>query len=167
MNREDLYLLIHEEIYVVEKEGSAVSEEPSIKAEADTKIPAPSSEPDAVANHAPDTVPSVSKTPTATSPQSSISFAIFHDAEAQEELELLGKIIDACELPNGSYEVFANGFNKEVKFEKALVFVATAKKFYVPIPYENSQILCSKPLHEIANDKQEKVKLWGALKNFT
>lgn len=102
----------------------------------------------------------------ATEEDTIIPLAVFHEASANDEIELLQKIIDACGIEKDQYQVFANGFNKEVKFKKGLVFVAEAKAFYTPIPYKESEFLCSKPLSVLKADVQEKGKLWNALKSF-
>lgn len=158
MKSEDLHLLINEEIYIIDKKEKVSSAE----------------EKEYVIEHAPEIEVNHSqldKTPSipVIKSEEEISFvpvAFFHESSNENDLVLLQKIIEACKLHSDQYQVFANGFNKEVKFEKALVFVATAKKFYDPIPFEGGQILCSRPLNEIANNQSEKVKLWGALKGF-
>lgn len=95
-----------------------------------------------------------------------ISLAIFHSSTNLAEMELLQKIIDACKVPTEDYTIFENGFDQSVQFKKALVFVEEAKGFYTPIPYKNSHFLCSKPLAMLAQDQQEKGKLWVALQKF-
>ena len=95
-----------------------------------------------------------------------IPFAIFHSSTNDSDIELLNKIIAACKLPENQYQIFAGGFNQNIKFKKALVFVPEAKAFYTPIPYKNSEFLCSKPLDQISGDVQEKTKLWNALQSF-
>ncbi len=95
-----------------------------------------------------------------------IPFAVFHSSHDVSDIELLHKIIDACKLPKDQYKIFGGGFDQSVHFKKALVFVPEAKAFYTPIPYKNSEFLCSKPLDQISGDVQEKAKLWGALQKF-
>lgn len=95
-----------------------------------------------------------------------IPFAVFHSSTNESDIELLHKIIDACKLPDGQFKIFGGGFDQSVHFNKALVFVPEAKAFYTPIPYKESEFLCSKPLDQISGDVQEKAKLWGALRKF-
>lgn len=163
MNREDLHLLINEEIYLIKDDakGDQIMAETDLPSETrKEEAPSPPSEVQKVAEPA-TVVPEKVKVE-----EDTIPVAIFHESSDDSELELLQKIISACKLEPDSYQVFANGFNKEVKFHKALIFVASSKSFYAAIPYQGSQLLCSKPLKEIAQNQQEKVKLWGALKTF-
>ncbi|WP_462248160.1 hypothetical protein [Ekhidna sp.] len=95
-----------------------------------------------------------------------ISFAVFHSSNDESDIELLNKIIAACKLPSDQYKIFDGGFDQSISFKKALVFVPEAKAFYSPIPYKNSEFLCSKPLDQISGDVQEKAKLWEALQKF-
>lgn len=163
MNREDLHLLINEEIYLIQddaKDDQIVLETDPTAENLNEEAPNPPSEVKKVVEPAavvPEKVQVEERT---------IPVAIFHESSDDSELDLLEKIISACKLESDSYQVFANGFNKEVKFHKALIFVASSKSFYTAIPYQGSQLLCSKPLKEIAENQQEKVKLWGALKTF-
>ena len=163
MNREDLHLLINEDIYLIQDDikGDQIIAETNHPTENQKEeVHGPPSEVQGVVEPAtmvPEKVQVDERT---------IPVAIFHESSDDSELELLQKIISACKLNPDSYQVFANGFNKEVKFHKALIFVASSKSFYTAIPYQGSQLLCSKPLKEIAENQQEKVKLWGALKTF-
>lgn len=161
IDSENLHLLIHEEIYVIGNRHKDIA-----------KNPAYTSNKPLSADHQKETkqglmeeIPTIPVT-NEKAEERIFPVAIFHDSSDKKDLELLRKIIDACKLIPDQYEVFANGFNKEVKFKKALVFVAAANQFYVPIPYKGGQILCSKPLNDIAANQQEKVKLWGALKGY-
>lgn len=99
-------------------------------------------------------------------PSKEIPFAVFHSSNDASDIDLLHKIIDACKVPQDQYKIFGGGFDQSIHFKKALVFVPEAKAFYTPIPYKNSEFLCSKPLHHISGDNQEKAKLWGALQKF-
>jgi len=163
MDRDHLHLLINEEIYVISDDKAENQETEDVSKTTVEEISTVSeSAPEPLTKNIPST-PEVPKTEVA---ETVIPVAVFHESSESHELELLQKIIDACNLETGSYEVFANGFSKEVKFKKALVFVDASKSFYQPIPYQGSQILCSKPLSEITTNQQEKVKLWNALKVF-
>ena len=157
MDKEHLHLLINEKIYLIdEEERRTISQE-------DTKI-----------EHQTDSSQTFSEKPEDVHPEARdenpnervVPLAIFHESSSEPDLELLQKIIEACKLEKDSYTVFGNGFNKTSKFRKALVFVAKATIFYEPIPYEESQILCAKPLSQISSDQQEKKKLWQALQKF-
>ncbi len=159
MDHEHLHLLINEEIYQI---GNDSFESP------DMAVQVPEKKPEIKQTS---TVQESTKTPSDPKSVSAridevIPVAIFHETTEESELILLQKIIDACGLETTSYQVFANGFNKEVKFKKALVFVSSSKSYYEPIPYQKSHILCSRPLKEIQNNQQEKMKLWTALKNY-
>ena len=160
MDQEHLHLLINEEIYAIGKEAK-VSPDESQETISDV---APKKDKEIKRGHIEET-PSI---PVAMeeSTEKVIPIAIFHESSSESDLELLQKIIGACKLSPEQYQVFASGFNKKVQFKKALVFVASAKKFYESVLYQDGQILCSKPLSEIANNQQEKAKLWGALKVF-
>ena len=95
-----------------------------------------------------------------------LPFAVFHNSSNEDEIQLLQKIIDACKVPPEDYKIFNSGFDQSIKFKKALVFVPEAKAFYTPIPYKNSEFLCSKPLSLLIQNQNEKAKLWGALQQF-
>ena len=99
-------------------------------------------------------------------PVTEIPFAVFHSSNNESDIELLNKIIAACKLPADQYKIFDGGFDQSISFKKALVFVPEAKAFYSPIPYKKSEFLCSKPLDQISGDVQEKAKLWTALQKF-
>ena len=170
MEKENLHLLINEEIYLIrdKTEVEEVTKEP-IAAEA-----LQAKEPEAIKLDPPEIdhehheetphIPEVKTLQEKT--EKAIPFAVFHESSDPAEIDLLQKIIAACNLENTHFKVFANGFNKEVKFEKALVFVTTAKAYYTPVPYQQSQFLCSQPLSVLLSDQQVKAKLWTALKAF-
>ena len=162
MDKEHLHLLIDEEIYIVGEDEAqpAVATEPTAepKEEVTETVETP-------AEHVEETPP-IPQVKVEKPIEQVIPFAVFHESSNEAEIELLQKIIDACKLNPADYQVFANGFNKEVKFKKALVFVPQAKAFYEPIPYQDSQFLCAKPLDQIAGNQQEKAKLWKALQAF-
>lgn len=175
MNKEHLHLLINEEIYLIPSkenedvdnsaqealQSAPVAENESKEEETTIHI-----EQEELVHDHHDETPHIPKVKTLEEKEALIPFAVFHESSVPEEIELLEKIIGACNIGSDKYQVFANGFNKEVKFEKALVFVSQAKAFYEPIPYQNSQFLCSKPLSELNTNKQEKAKLWNSLKDF-
>ena len=165
MNSEDLHLLIHEEIYAIKAHSGEQSEE----SHEDIAIHRQEVVEEKISEKAPDVPVVDTSKPSEEAPSNErdvIPVAIFHEATSNNELDLLQKIIAACGLEVDQYTVFASGFNKEVKFAKGLIFVSAAKKFYEVIPYQTSQILCSKPLDVIASDQNEKVKLWNALKRY-
>lgn len=175
MDKEHLHLLIHEEIYAIDKtdEPTQMAEPPQpelIKEEIPKKEPeAIHVEKEELAQEYHEETPKIPEVHHEIAPKGEdkpIPLAVFHEASDPAEIELLQKIIDACEIEKAHYQVFANGFNQEVKFEKGLVFVPEAKAFYTPIPYKQSQFLCSKPLSMLAKDVKEKAKLWNALKAF-
>lgn len=181
MDKEHLHLLIDEEIYLINEEthDAGVMQEAD---QEDTKKMAIDENNESHSTtihidqeelhhpHKEETpkIPEVHHhyTPAEEKESQPIPLAIFHEASNDAEIALLQKIIDACNLKTEDYQVFANGFNKEVRFTKGLVFTSTAKKYYTPVPYQKSQFLCSKPLNEIINDVREKGKLWTALKSF-
>ena len=175
MDREHLHLLIDEEIYLIQEESDQVEAPKEVSTEAkaappeapianDTPVdsPAPTPAPTSLASDPPAEEEAPKEDPTAPSTQ----IAIFHSSSSEADVVLLEKIIAACKLEEGSYQVYADGFDKEVIFQKALVFVASAKAFYEPVPYQESLILCSRPLPEIGANQQEKAKLWAALQKF-
>lgn len=144
MNRENLHLLINEEIYRIEEKNSEnnTPSAPIIKPKVTESIATPTME------------------------EESVPIAIFHESKEKMDLELLHKIISACNLQAGNYKIVDTGFNKALRFKKALVFTPRAKAFYTSIPYQGGAILCSKPLEELAKSKEEKGKLWTALKAY-
>lgn len=183
MDPADLHLLLDEEIYLIQEETSAEQIESSLPQQEEAARPAvdaPQEEEDvptakAGAEDTPVEAPLPPQPEAATSAQDAeqakasdpiIPVAIFHETTSQADLALLDKIISACKLDHGTFQIMANGFSKEVTFQKALVFVEKSKAFYEPIPYRDGQILCSRPLHQIAVDQGEKAKLWGALQQF-
>lgn len=192
MEKQHLHLLINEEIYRIGGDEVAettiegtIQKEEIVEEEVDktrnNDVDATSQvselEPESIKEEAKQSeTPEIPK-PTKESPKipemktqeevvTEIPLAIFHDSTNPAEMELLQKIIDACKVPSDDYVIFKNGFDQSVKFKKGLVFVPKAKAFYTPIPYKNSHFLCSKPLSDLANDQQEKGKLWVALQRF-
>lgn len=163
MDKEYLHLLIDEEIYLIE-EDKAGEESAVVEVSEDTP-PETNEKVEASKEHV-DETPHIPKVKVERPIEQIIPFAVFHESTNEEEIALLQKIIDACKLNPNEYQVFANGFNKEVKFKKALVFVPTAKAFYEPIPYQKSEFLCAKPLNQIVGNQKEKAKLWKALQAF-
>ncbi|MEM0938385.1 MAG: DNA polymerase III subunit psi [Bacteroidota bacterium] len=168
MDKEYLYLLIHENIYLVDESKSELIPKEQKGEEQKSPLKTIKSVSDEV-KVAKDNAYELADIPEEKQKRPGgqvVSIAIFHESSDRSDLELLQKIIEACKLSNDQYQVFANGFNKEVSFEKALVFVSKAKIFYQVIPYQNSHILCSKPLNQIAGNPQEKAMLWKALQGF-
>ena len=163
MDKEHMHLLINEEIYLVKEDAQAstVSENaPLPEKAAESK----EQKPEVVTPKVEEEI--ILETAKAETSETTIPVAVFHESTTENELDLLQKIISACKLEPDTFQVYANGFNKEVKFKKALVFVASSKSYYTPIPYQGGEILCSRPLVEIQNNQEEKVKLWSALKTF-
>ncbi|WP_425392403.1 hypothetical protein [Ekhidna sp.] len=183
MEKENLHLLIHEEIYRL-PEDEIINEEEStekLKDEQESSAVAePEPEPVAKQVESTEEQPAVLKDvseeehhqdsphiPHHDLPDAKpLPFAVFHTSHDPAENKLLHKIIDACKIPESDYKIFSNGFDQAVKFKKALVFVPEAKAFYTPIPYKGSEFLCSKPLSVLAANKNEKANLWGALQKF-
>lgn len=185
MERENLHLLINEEIYLLPQD-QLVEEQESLKEierhepksiSEEVQEPSNVSEPEPKLEAAPKKA--LTTEPQEEHPQESphipvhdlpeseaLPFAVFHTSADLSENELLHKIIDACKIPEDQYKVFSHGFDQSVKFKKALVFVPEAKAFYTPIPYKGSEFLCSKPLDQISGNVQEKAKLWEALQKF-
>ncbi|MBC6401624.1 MAG: DNA polymerase III subunit psi [Ekhidna sp.] len=161
MNKTHLHLLINEEIYRINREQNGGIPPKDAIVEHKTEDAQISSK-EQQNGHLEEVAEIRNKKPE----EHVIPLAIFHDSSSEPDLQLLQKIIDACKLEKETYTIFGSGFNKELKFDKALVFVAKSKTFYEPIPYREGQILCSKPLGQISNDQQEKAKLWGALQKF-
>lgn len=140
MDVSDLHLFITEDLYLIREKKAAVTTAPTERND-------------------PAVLPGEQKS-------APIPLAIFHASDDKEDRALLDKIIQACKLSDGDFQLFDGGFDKEISFEKALVFVAEAQTYYEPVKYQNSQILCARPLSEIATNKEEKSKLWGALQTF-
>ena len=185
MEREHLHLLITEEIYKLSQDENKDDFEQSVQTEEEVK-------PEEIKPTAPTQADKDQEVETTTinekeeetpahieieqeSPEipkhdledpGEIPFAVFHSSTNTADIDLLHKIIDACKLPEEQYKIFGGGFDQSVHFKKALVFVPEAKAFYTPIPYKNSEFLCSKPLDQISGDVQEKAKLWSALQKF-
>ncbi len=184
MEKEHLHLLIHEEIYrlptdeLIEGKDLEASEvapaEPSSEPTTELAEKPETTETDEVLNNDQLVEPvSTQETKSETISQEPIQekleelpLAIFHSSSNDAETELLQKIIDACKVPTDQFKIFNSGFDQTIKFKKALVFVQEAKGFYVPIPYKNSEFLCSKPLSQLIQDQGEKAKLWSALQKF-
>ena len=181
-----MHLLIHEEIYLLsqdeiikdestvdvseEVQESSQLAEPELKSIAEKKDESNSEEQPTNEDNREQEQEPIQEPPeipiTEVEEPEELPFAVFHSSSDEAEIDLLHKIIDACKIPGDQYKIFSNGFDQEVKFKKALVFVPEAKAFYTPIPYKGSEFLCSKPLADLAKDKNEKVKLWGALQKF-
>lgn len=183
MEKENLHLLIDEEIYLLPqdeitgeeaKDQSEEVQEPSQVAEPEPE-PVAKKEEVEVKEPESETKEAIEEDHHQDSPHiphhdlpdsRPLPFAVFHTSHDPAENELLHKIIDACKIPESDYKIFSNGFDQAVKFKKALVFVPEAKAFYTPIPYKGSEFLCSRPLSMLAADVNEKAKLWEALQKF-
>ncbi len=161
MKKEHLHLLIHEEIYQVpEKETTHYQQE--VKETLLVSEPEPMVEQEEEKQREEPT-----KTPMQEGEASKKwPLAIFYQTSNPAEIDLLHKIIVACELSSENYQVSSNGFDPSIHFNKAVVFSPTATAYYIPIPYKDSQFLCSKPLADLIKDQQEKTKLWNALRKF-
>lgn len=190
MEEENLHLFITEEIYLLEQDKKAEEQNQGSLDQSDERTAEPENELPQESSELPkeevtqeltqkveekteetpahiETTQDSPEIPTQSkeSPKE-IPFAVFHSSENASDIELLNKIIAACKVPQDQYKIFSGGFDQSIQFEKALVFVPEAKAFYTPIPYKNSEFLCSKPLDQISGDVQEKAKLWSALQAF-
>lgn len=131
MRPEDLHLLIHEEIYIIDQKHVEKAIESNIK------------------------------------PPSSIDIPILfiHNTNVKEELDLLSKIIDACKLDAKLFRSIPTE-DEGVKAEKKIIFSDSEPNYYTPQQTEGSQIIYSKPLQTLINSREDKAKLWEALKAF-
>lgn len=170
MKQEHLHLLLNEELYQIDHEQSGEVGEAKEDGKA---LPTKESETEIAAATEVEETPAKVQIATqqvtnegSSNPAEVVPLAIFHQSSTPDDLDLLKKILAACKLAPGTYQVFDNGFDKEIPFKKALVFIEKAKVFYEAVPYKQSQILCSKPLNEVAGNQQDKAKLWNALQAF-
>lgn len=105
-------------------------------------------------------IPSVAKP----EPEPSVKYAFFHNTDQPEELDLLNKVIAACKLDTSDFKVLKVG--QETAFEKAVVFTKSGPSYYKSTNHEKGIVMYSQPLSVLANSKEEKGKLWGALQGF-
>lgn len=126
MQKEDLHLLINEEIYVI---GEAQHKQGSSSSVDNTNI---------------------------------VPVAFIHNTDDREELELLSKIIAACNLSSKDYKIFKEG--EDEPFEKGIIFTESADIYYQVTTGPIGQVINSKPLSILKDSKDEKTKLWEVLK---
>lgn len=93
-----------------------------------------------------------------------IPFAFFHNAREKQELELLMKIVSACDLEE--FKIFDHLDFKDIMFEKAIVFTKR-EPLYEIIEIDNCQLVFSNTLHILKNDAHEKARLWNQIKLLT
>lgn len=96
--------------------------------------------------------------------EESVEIVFIHDSTKPDELELLAKIIEACKLKDGTFQVAKSGAEPNCK--KAIVFTDEAKVYYEIKAEENRHVLYSKTLRELKESTDEKGKLWNKLKEF-
>lgn len=161
MQEENLHLLIHEDIYLI-KEETAVTE--TTVSSSDQGQMENTLKPTIVNENLPESTDE--KQGGVLETHDKLPFAIFHSSTNEDEIALLNKIIAACNVDEANYSVFNNGFDRSVNFRKALVFVDKAKAFYTPIPYKESEFLCSRPLSVLMTTQSEKALLWKAIQQF-
>ncbi|MEP5612423.1 MAG: hypothetical protein ABJP45_09250 [Cyclobacteriaceae bacterium] len=154
MENEHLHLLIDEEIYVVESQGTS----DKLQAESGQSI---------VDNQQSEKRPAESPQSALTEKTESIQtirIAFIHSTDNQEELDLLTKIIGACNLNESNFKVVRE--DEQITFQKAVIFTGKANTYYQQTATEVGEIMYSKPLIELQTSKEEKSKLWSALQEF-
>ncbi|MEQ9404390.1 MAG: hypothetical protein RIM99_12430 [Cyclobacteriaceae bacterium] len=158
MEKEHLHLLIDEEIYLIQENagnGSLIESDHAVE----------SSRPEAVGSQSPVKQDATEiKTPDAPSAPEKISVAFIHNSDNPEELELLNKIIGACNLDPSTYKILKQG--EEISFSKGVIFTDSSDSYYQSKIQGEATILNSKPLHVLINSKEDKVQLWAALKQL-
>lgn len=91
-------------------------------------------------------------------------FAFFHTSKSKEELELLMKIIGACNLDK--FDVFDHQELERVKFSKAIVFTSDSDYYYQVQGTETASIIYARSLSVLLESVDDKAKLWKALKEI-
>ncbi len=103
-------------------------------------------------------------------PRPSYTFAVIAQALPESERELLGKILAAVGQDIAAVHLAINPETIDFDYEKLLIFgdsklTETPSQFYV-VDGPGTKILRSKPLHVVAQSRQEKTQLWEALKKW-
>jgi len=93
-----------------------------------------------------------------------IPIAFIHTSKDKGEQDLLGKIIEACKLDPSQYKVLKP--EDEIAYDKAIIFSDAADSYYQPLVSNNIQKLYSRSLGFLIQSKEDKAKLWEALKLF-
>lgn len=93
-----------------------------------------------------------------------VQIAFIHDSNKAEELALLDKIVAACKLEASIFKILRHG--EKIEYEKGILFTESTSSFYQATESGHTQILYSRPLHVLMSSKEEKGKLWNALKEF-
>ncbi len=145
MEKEYLYLLIDEEIYVSDKERIQVLKDKDQEAEVRSRgLETPINS----------TIKKVETVP----------IVFVHNSDNAQELELLNKIIVACRLDQKNFKILKMGEN--VMYRKAIIFTDASANYYQPQENDETITLYSKPLNILMNSKDEKGELWKALKGL-
>ncbi len=93
-----------------------------------------------------------------------VKIAFIHNGANSEELDLLNKIVDACDLANSEFRILKKG--EDIGYEKAVIFIEESDQLYVPLVMDQGKVMYSRPLNILSGSKEEKGKLWTALQSF-
>ena len=94
-----------------------------------------------------------------------IKFAFIHNSDSKDELELLNKIIEACKISPEDFYIGSD--DSMVDFSKAVYFKESKNEYYEVQSEGPRSLIYSKPLSVLQSSKDDKAKLWAALKAFT
>ncbi len=137
MNSENLHLFFNEELYIIKKPVEESGSTPTV----------------------------LEKKEDLPERKEKIRIVFIHHTTKQEELDLLNKIVAACKIAREDYRLITEK-SMEISAAKAIVFTESSSNYYTPFSTQGSEELHSKPLHVLMNSKEDKAKLWGALKTF-
>lgn len=85
----------------------------------------------------------------------------------ESEKELLDKILDAVNVKEEDYELEVGSTKMITSYKKAIIFSSQeVGTFYQVGNYKGTELLSARPLSEMIHSKEEKMKLWNALKNW-
>jgi hypothetical protein len=94
-----------------------------------------------------------------------IKFTFIHNSDSKEELGLLNKIIEACKISPADFYIGTD--DSSIDFLKAIYFKESNNECYIVKSGGSRSFIYSKPLSVLQSSKDDKAKLWAALKAFT
>ena len=160
IDKEHLHLLINEEIYLIDSSQSKVESEKSEVEGVEEKVERIEEKVESEKSKVERSEVKVENG----EGKEKVNVAFVSNSNNGAEMELLQKIIGACNLEEGDYKISQS--DEPATYEKAVIFTEKASIFYQPTVENDSIVLYSKPLNELMHSKEEKGKLWGALKTF-
>jgi DNA polymerase III psi subunit len=113
------------------------------------------------------TVPTPSIENEISSQETTVKLLVAAETLDETEKELLIKILRAINISENEFRLEVGSTALVTSYEKAIIFSSKpAGTFYKLSKYKNTEILSAKPLRVLNESKEEKLKLWSALKQW-